>query len=225
MPALRLVDAETAHRAAVLAARAGLVPQQRARDNSVLRTRLWGRDVANPVGLAAGFDKDGEAVAGCLRAGFGMVEIGSVTPQPQPGNPRPRVFRLPEDGAVVNRYGFNSRGHAQAAEHLSAWRASRPSGGDSGELPDDPHLAAGVSMGKNFSSWRAAGAAGDPRLLGVNLGKNKARLHRYAMLCCAVLCCAALRCAALRCATLCYAMLCYALLRRHHLLAHGTRPS
>ena len=67
------------------------------------RTSLWGLDFSNPVGLAAGFDKHGETCDAMLGAGFGFVEVGSVTPEPQPGNPRPRVFRLTEDDAVINR--------------------------------------------------------------------------------------------------------------------------
>lgn len=142
MPALRTVDAETAHRAGVLAARFGLAPKQRAADDAVLRTTLWGREVSNPVGLAAGFDKDGEAVSGLMAAGFGLVEIGSVTPLPQPGNPKPRIFRLPEDGAVINRYGFNSCGHTDAASHLGAFRGGGARNG---------HLL-GVNLGKNKTS-------------------------------------------------------------------------
>ena len=117
-----------------------------------MRTQLWGRTLPNPVGLAAGFDKDGEAIEGLMGIGFGMVEIGSVTPKPQPGNARPRVFRLPEDRAVINRYGFNSVGHAAAAVHLAAFRAGRP-------------LAA--------TSTAAADQTQTHKLLGVNLGKNK----------------------------------------------------
>lgn len=146
MPALRyILDGEQAHRAAILAAKMGLTPKQRTEDPPVLRTELFGRAVCNPIGLAAGFDKDGEAVAGLFGGGFGMVEIGSVTPKPQPGNPKPRVFRLPEDGAVINRYGFNSCGHDESKAHLTAFRQS--------------------------SASQVASAKG--QLLGINLGKNK----------------------------------------------------
>lgn len=68
-------------------------------------------EISNPVGIAAGFDKDGDAVAGLRSLGFSVIEVGSITPLAQPGNPKPRVFRLPEDEAVINRYGFNSEGH------------------------------------------------------------------------------------------------------------------
>lgn len=127
-PALKLIDAESAHRAGVLASRFELTPKQRKPDQAVLRTSLWGHTLDNPIGLAAGFDKDAEAVPGLLAIGFGMVEVGSITPLPQPGNPRPRVFRLEEDRAVINRYGFNSLGHAAADVQLKAAAARVPQG-------------------------------------------------------------------------------------------------
>ena len=71
--------------------------------NDVQKTEVWGRTFSNPVGLAAGYDKQGEAVDGLLKIGFGFVEIGSITPHPQPGNDKPRVFRLVEDEAMINR--------------------------------------------------------------------------------------------------------------------------
>ncbi|MDB5560004.1 MAG: Dihydroorotate oxidase [Enterovirga sp.] len=109
-PALRFVDPETAHRLAVQALAAGVPLGRAGPDDPILATRVLGLDLPNPLGLAAGFDKDGEAPDALLRLGFGHVEIGTVTPRPQPGNPRPRLFRLTEDAAVINRYGFNSRG-------------------------------------------------------------------------------------------------------------------
>jgi dihydroorotate dehydrogenase len=118
-PLLRSLDPERAHRIAVRLLACGFGPRRSAAGDPILRTRLWGLEFPNPVGLAAGFDKDAEAFAGALRMGFGFVEIGTVTPQPQPGNPRPRVFRLREDRAVINRYGFNSQGVAAAAERLA----------------------------------------------------------------------------------------------------------
>lgn len=113
-PALFAIDAERAHALTVrsLAAwgKAG-TPLATAPDRFPrLRSRVAGLDFANPVGLAAGVDKDGEAIAGFLGLGFGAVEIGTLTPRPQPGNPKPRLFRLREDRAVVNRYGFNNKG-------------------------------------------------------------------------------------------------------------------
>ena len=157
-PALRLIDAESAHRLGILAARARVLPTQRAADDAVLATTLWGKRAPNPIGLAAGFDKDAEAVDGLFSIGFGLVEVGSITPRPQPGNPKPRVFRLPEDGAVINRYGFNSAGHEAAGRHLAA------------------RHAAGGAVQLGAAACEAGGGAvatASRGLLGVNLGKNK----------------------------------------------------
>src|SRR5215469_13069616 len=106
LPLLRRLPPEMAHRATIRALRAGFAPRRRRPDPPSLAVRLWGRDFPNPVGLAAGFDKNGEAPDALLRFGFGFVEVGTVTPRPQPGNPRPRLFRLPEDEALINRLGF-----------------------------------------------------------------------------------------------------------------------
>ncbi len=119
----RHLPGEAAHRLAVNCLKLGIAPKQ---DNDhfgeVLRCRVAGLDFPNPLGLAAGFDKNAEAIAGALRLGFGFAEVGTITPKPQPGNPKPRVFRLPEDGAVINRYGFNNNGMEAAALRLAAYR-------------------------------------------------------------------------------------------------------
>jgi dihydroorotate dehydrogenase len=122
-PLLRLSDAERAHGLAIAALRRGLVPMPpRLSDRPRLHTRVWGIPFANPVGLAAGFDKNAEAIAPLLRLGFGFVEVGTVTPRPQPGNPRPRLFRLAADRAVINRMGFNNDGMRAVAVRLGRWR-------------------------------------------------------------------------------------------------------
>ena len=113
-PLIFQLRAETAHRAAVrllaLGQAFGVAPKLPVADHPELRMRLWDLDFPNPVGLAAGFDKNAEAVDALLNLGFGFVEAGSVTPRPQPGNPQPRLFRLPDAQAVVNRMGFNNDG-------------------------------------------------------------------------------------------------------------------
>ncbi|WP_091736152.1 quinone-dependent dihydroorotate dehydrogenase [Phenylobacterium immobile] len=116
--ALRKLDAETAHGLAIKGLMAGLGPVGAA-DDAILATSLVGLALPNPVGLAAGFDKNAEAFAPMLRAGFGFAECGSVTPEPQVGNPRPRLFRLSEDRAVINRMGFNNEGLEIFAARLS----------------------------------------------------------------------------------------------------------
>ena len=108
-----------------------------------LGQQLWGLDFANPVGLAAGFDKDARVAQAMLRLGFGFVEIGTVTPRRQPGNQKPRLFRLDEDRAVINRMGFNSDGLEAAVERLLA-------------RPRAPGILA-VNLGKNRDSEEAAG--------------------------------------------------------------------
>jgi dihydroorotate dehydrogenase len=123
-PLLRLLPPEVAHRLAIGALARGLVPTARGPEFPALATRVWGIDFANPIGLAAGFDKDAEATDALLALGFGFVEVGGVTPRPQPGNPRPRLFRLPEDGALINRLGLNSQGLAAMTARLDRRRRS-----------------------------------------------------------------------------------------------------
>uniref|UniRef100_A0AAG5CYY5 Dihydroorotate dehydrogenase (quinone), mitochondrial n=1 Tax=Anopheles atroparvus TaxID=41427 RepID=A0AAG5CYY5_ANOAO len=145
MPFVRLIPPETAHDLAVLGVKWKLF-RPKYQDTERLRTNLLGLSFSNPVGIAAGFDKHGEAVPGLELIGFGFVEIGSVTPEPQPGNPRPRIFRLNEDKAIVNRYGFNSEGHDAVYDRL---RESREQQGA------EKRAALGINLGKNKLSQDA----------------------------------------------------------------------
>ena len=119
-PALFTLDAERAHGLALAALkwRGAKAPQQ----PGPLSVEVAGLQFPNPLGMAAGFDKDGEVPDALLGLGFGFAEVGSITPLSQPGNPRPRLFRLAEDHAVINRMGFNNRGAEEAARRLSARR-------------------------------------------------------------------------------------------------------
>jgi dihydroorotate dehydrogenase len=123
--ALHLLPPEAAHRLAIWGLEHGFVRRQPADAWPRLATRLCGLDLPNPLGLAAGFDKNAQALPGIARMGFGFVEIGTVTPLPQPGNPRPRLFRLPQDRALINRLGFNSEGldrvRARLAHRRPEW--------------------------------------------------------------------------------------------------------
>jgi len=119
LAALHRLDPETAHGLSIRALRAGLVPLPGPVTSPRLRTRLAGLDLPNPVGLAAGYDKNAEAIAPLSRAGFGFIEVGAATPRPQPGNPRPRLFRLTADRAAINRFGFNNQGMEAIAARLS----------------------------------------------------------------------------------------------------------
>ncbi|MFP4328035.1 MAG: quinone-dependent dihydroorotate dehydrogenase [Paracoccaceae bacterium] len=139
---LQKMDPETAHALALQALRAGAAPSPGLVTSPRLRTELAGLRLTNPVGLAAGFDKNAVALSGLARAGFGFVELGAVTPRPQQGNPRPRLFRLPEDGAVINRFGFNNEG----MEAVGARLARRP-----------PDMVIGLNLGANKDSADRAG--------------------------------------------------------------------
>ncbi len=117
--ALRQFDPETAHGLAIKALNAGLVPSPGPVTSDRLRTRIAGLTLPNPVGLAAGFDKNAESLHALSRVGFGFLEVGAATPRPQPGNPRPRLFRLTEDAAAINRFGFNNDGMDVIAARLA----------------------------------------------------------------------------------------------------------
>ncbi|XP_020333928.1 dihydroorotate dehydrogenase (quinone), mitochondrial [Oncorhynchus kisutch] len=150
MPLLqRIVGAETAHVMAVRLIGLGLVPLNRYQDPASLEVIVMGRKFKNPIGIAAGFDKHGEAVDGLYRLGFGFVEVGTITPKPQEGNPKPRVFRLTTDQAVINRYGFNSCGLAAARERLKAREGTQVELTKAG-------LPLGINLGKNKLSQDAA---------------------------------------------------------------------
>ena len=140
-PVLHLFDAEAAHGFAIRALRAGLVGGDSTPNDPILAQSLWGLDFPNPIGLAAGFDKDAEVMDAMLRTGFGFVEAGTVTPRPQSGNPKPRLFRLTEDEGVINRFGLNSCGLEAYALRLEARR------GRSGIV--------GANIGKNKETERA----------------------------------------------------------------------
>jgi dihydroorotate dehydrogenase len=123
LPLLRWFDPEDAHRLAIQGLRL-LPPMRSPTENPLLAVRAFGLNFSNPIGMAAGFDKSAEVPDELLRLGFGFVEIGSVTPKPQDGNPRPRLFRLTADEAVINRMGFNNDGADAVLRRLAA-RAHR----------------------------------------------------------------------------------------------------
>lgn len=154
-PLLFSMDPERAHDSAISALR---IVQQNAllrsacrsaycRQTPTLEQTLWGVRFANPVGLAAGLDKNAEVIDGLACLGFGFIEAGTLTPQPQPGNPRPRIFRVAVERALINRLGFNNIGVERAARHLAARRRGVP---------------LGINIGKNRDT-AAAGAAEDYR--------------------------------------------------------------
>ncbi|MDO5647995.1 quinone-dependent dihydroorotate dehydrogenase [Paracoccus sp. (in: a-proteobacteria)] len=136
--ALHRLDPETAHDLSIAALQRGLVPLAGGPVTSDrLAVTVAGLDLPNPVGLAAGYDKNARVVAPLMRAGFGFIEVGAATPRPQPGNPKPRLFRLTEDQAIINRFGFNNQGVDAIADRL----AQRPDG-----------IPVGLNIGANKDS-------------------------------------------------------------------------
>ena len=148
LPILRLLPPEAAHRATINSLRLGLGGHDRKPDDPILAIHRFGLDFANPVGLAAGFDKNAEVVSAVLRLGFGFAEFGTVTPRPQPGNPKPRIFRLPEQLAVINRLGFNNAGLETAARRAARLDRSRGIiGGNIGKNKDSTDAVADYVTG------------------------------------------------------------------------------
>jgi dihydroorotate dehydrogenase len=155
LAALRCMNPETAHGLALSALKAGLSATAGPVTSGRLKTDLAGMALANPIGLAAGFDKNAEAIGPLSRAGFGFIEVGAATPLAQPGNPRPRLFRLPQDRAAINRFGFNNDGMETIGRRLETARASVP---------------VGVNLGANKTSAdRAADFATVLRHLGAHV--------------------------------------------------------
>ena len=151
VPLLRLFDAETSHTMALRALALGLAGADRRPDDKRLSVHVLGRTFSNPIGIAAGFDKNAAAIAPLGRLGFGFLEVGTVTRRPQPGNPKPRVFRLAEDRAIVNRLGFNNAGIDTFVRRLAGRRRGVPVGANiginkEGAVPerDYPALVAAV---------------------------------------------------------------------------------
>jgi dihydroorotate dehydrogenase len=146
--ALRLIDPETAHEAALWGLRVGLGPRARADRFPRLKTTLAGLALPNPIGMAAGFDKNAYTPDALIAAGFGFVECGTVTPRPQVGNPRPRIFRLSQDRAIINRLGFNNKGLDAFADRLGA-RSHKPGvvGANVGANKDSADRAADYVLG------------------------------------------------------------------------------
>ncbi|SDD83288.1 dihydroorotate dehydrogenase [Paracoccus isoporae] len=172
LAALHRLDPERAHDLSIRALSLGVVPLPGAPVTSArLRTRLAGLDLPNPVGLAAGYDKNARAVGPLMRAGFGFIECGAATPRPQPGNPKPRLFRLSADRAIINRFGFNNDGAEAIAARLATRGPGVPVGLNIGANKDSADRAADFA-----AVVRAAGSTAD--FLTVNVSSpNTERLR------------------------------------------------
>ena len=142
LAALHKFDPETSHGLSIAALKSGLAPLSGQVTSSRLATTVAGLDLPNPIGLAAGYDKNAEVIAPLTKAGFGFIEVGAATPRAQTGNTKPRLFRLTQDQAAINRFGFNNQG----MEAIGARLAARPNTG-----------IVGLNLGANKdSSDRAA---------------------------------------------------------------------
>lgn len=150
--ALLKMDPETAHGATITALRLGLAPEQAHADGTELQTNLCGLELANPVGMAAGFDKNAEVARPLALMGFGMVEVGTVTPRPQAGNPKPRLFRVGPAEGVINRMGFNNEGHEAAIARLRGQRVPAALGVNIGANKDSADFVVDYVLGvKRFA--------------------------------------------------------------------------
>ena len=145
-PFLRMMSPEGAHDLTLKALATLPLPAAPA-DDPALAVEAFGLRFPNPVGIAAGFDKNAVAVEGLFRLGFGFVEVGSLTPQAQEGNPQPRLFRLPRDRGVINRFGFNNEGHAPALARLAARKGGGIVGVNVGANKDSEDKAADYAAG------------------------------------------------------------------------------
>ncbi|GFS24224.1 dihydroorotate dehydrogenase (quinone), mitochondrial [Elysia marginata] len=190
MPLFQLFSPETSHNISIKLAKYKIVPKQQKPDPPSLQSKVWGRKFPNPLGLAAGYDKQGEAVDGLLKMGFGFVEVGSITPEPQPGNPQPRLFRLKEDRAVINRFGFNSDGHEVVYERLNQRKKQEKTEGMPATYVGEKRNMLNVNFWtetedereksiKSLSWLKVVNRRKEMKdkvengILGVNLGKNK----------------------------------------------------
>lgn len=141
-PILFSLPAETAHNLAIWALKHKITPHYPPVNTHALQTSLWGLTFKNPIGLAAGFDKNGECIRGLSQLGLGFIEVGTSTPKPQPGNPKPRMFRLAEDKAIINRLGFNNKGIDSLINNVTQWHST--------PAPYTPPI--GINIGKNKST-------------------------------------------------------------------------
>ena len=146
-PLLYSLDPEQAHELTLRALEAGVHPRSFSRDDARIAVQAWGLQFSNPFGIAAGFDKDARVPGAVLAMGFGFAEIGTVTPRPQPGNARPRIFRLVEDRALINRLGFNNNGHQAALARLERDRPQGIVGINVGANKDATDRAADYAAG------------------------------------------------------------------------------
>ncbi|KAK7793124.1 hypothetical protein R5R35_006518 [Gryllus longicercus] len=188
MPVIHFLPPETSHNMGIMVGKYGLFGQSRFKDPETLKTKVWHLNFSNPIGMAAGFDKQGEVVNALHKIGFGFVEVGSVTPLPQPGNDKPRVFRLEEDEAIINRYGFNSDGHSIVYERLKCLKSNKEFTGIVGinlgknRLSDDPvnDYVQGIKMFGEIADYLVINVS-SPNTPGLRTWQRKQQLQELLM--------------------------------------------
>ena len=167
--ALFTLDPETAHGLSIKALKSGMVPGCRADRDPRLATAVAGLNFPNPLGMAAGYDKNAEVASELAHLGFGFVEVGTLTPRAQTGNSKPRIFRLVRDQAVINRLGFNNKGHAAAHARISGGRREGILGVNIGANKDSEDRA-GRLRGRHFAVCRCGGLLHRQHLLAQHPG-------------------------------------------------------
>ncbi len=182
-PLLTMFSPETAHRLAIIGLKLGLAGRNRTPDDPILATTVLGLSFPNPVGVAAGFDKGAEVPDAMLALGFGFSEAGTVTPKPQPGNPKPRLFRLEEDEGVINRLGFNSGGLAPYLARVKARKAKGAKGifganvGKNRETEDGAaDYAIGIAAVTNYADYLVCNIS-SPNTPGLRSLQGRAQLQ------------------------------------------------
>ncbi|OMJ26607.1 Dihydroorotate dehydrogenase (quinone), mitochondrial [Smittium culicis] len=169
VPLLRLLDEELAHDLSILALKYNLAPKDKKNDDESLQINLWGKTLSNPIGLPAGYDKNARVMDKLFDLGFGAVEVGSITPQPQSGNPKKRLFRLTESQAIINRMGLNNDGIDICSERLSKFVSNKIT--SENILPNENT----VNQAINKLYFENAGKP--KKFLGVNVSKNSSSHH------------------------------------------------
>ena len=182
MPFLRRIDPEHAHRLTLGALKIGFGSSDPYADQKSLAIEVAGLSFENPIGLAAGFDKNAEVISPMLKAGFGFVETGTVTPKPQKGNTKPRVFRLPEDEAIINRLGFNNQGLTPFTKRLQAHKLNIGIVGVNighNKVSTDPisDYITGAEAVSPFCDYLTINVS-SPNTPGLRSLQNKEKLHR-----------------------------------------------
>ncbi|OLY85472.1 Dihydroorotate dehydrogenase (quinone), mitochondrial [Smittium mucronatum] len=163
-PILRLFDEEDAHDLSILALEYNLGPKDRKDDDDCLQIKIWGKTLSNPIGLSAGYDKNARVMDKLLDLGFGAVEVGSITPEPQPGNPKKRLFRLVNSNSIINRMGLNNDGIEACSRRLSIYMSNK--------ITEESSKTSGLSINGAINKVYLDNLGQSKKFLGANVSKN-----------------------------------------------------